>query len=107
MNEMHFANNAKIQAELRLEGRPPAPEASNMSREDFMAGVRSAQERMQAGDIFQLVLSQRFQRRTLAEPFEIYRCAFLGAMHLPLHNKDHSEAILFLLISPSGKITEI
>lgn len=29
----------------------------------------------QAGDIFQLVLSQRFERRTFADPFEIYRCA--------------------------------
>lgn len=26
-----------------------------------------------AGDVFQLVLSQRFERRTFAEPFEIYR----------------------------------
>ena len=28
---------------------------------------------IQAGDIFQLVLSQRFERRTFADPFEIYR----------------------------------
>jgi anthranilate/para-aminobenzoate synthase component I len=28
---------------------------------------------MQSGDIFQLVLSQRFERRTFAQPFEIYR----------------------------------
>ena len=26
-----------------------------------------------AGDVFQLVLSQRFERRTFANPFEIYR----------------------------------
>ncbi len=26
-----------------------------------------------AGDIFQLVLSQRFERRTFADPFEVYR----------------------------------
>jgi hypothetical protein len=28
---------------------------------------------VQAGDIFQLVLSQRFERRTFADPFEIFR----------------------------------
>ena len=27
----------------------------------------------QSGDIFQLVLSQRFERRTFATPFEVYR----------------------------------
>lgn len=28
---------------------------------------------LQSGDIFQLVLSQRFERRTFATPFEVYR----------------------------------
>ena len=37
-----------------------------------MAAVK---EHIQAGDVFQLVLSQRFRRRTFADPFEIYRCA--------------------------------
>lgn len=35
-------------------------------------------EHIQAGDIFQLVLSQRFERRTRADPFEIYRCPAQG-----------------------------
>ena len=39
-----------------------------------MAAVDVTKERIQAGDIFQLVLSQRFERRTRADPFEIYRC---------------------------------
>ena len=30
-------------------------------------------EHIKAGDVFQLVLSQRFERRTFADPFEIYR----------------------------------
>ena len=30
-------------------------------------------EHIKAGDIFQLVLSQRFERRTFADPFEVYR----------------------------------
>lgn len=33
---------------------------------------------LQAGDIFQLVLSQRFERRTFADPFEIYRRGWAG-----------------------------
>ena len=39
-----------------------------------MAAVEETKEHIQAGDIFQLVLSQRFERRTRADPFEIYRC---------------------------------
>lgn len=35
--------------------------------------LHSLQEHIQAGDIFQLVLSQRFERYTRADPFEIYR----------------------------------
>lgn len=43
-------------------------------QEQFMAAVEETKEHIQAGDIFQLVLSQRFERRTRADPFEIYRC---------------------------------
>ncbi|KAJ0046489.1 hypothetical protein Pint_06468 [Pistacia integerrima] len=35
--------------------------------------VLDAKEHIQAGDIFQIVLSQRFERRTFADPFEVYR----------------------------------
>ena len=42
-------------------------------QEQFLAAVDETKEHIQAGDIFQLVLSQRFERRTLADPFEIYR----------------------------------
>eukprot|EP00270_Netrium_digitus_P006744 TRINITY_DN1945_c0_g2_i2.p1 TRINITY_DN1945_c0_g2~~TRINITY_DN1945_c0_g2_i2.p1 ORF type:complete len:346 (+),score=92.25 TRINITY_DN1945_c0_g2_i2:136-1038(+) len=38
-----------------------------------MAGVEATKEHIMAGDIFQLVLSQRFQKRTFADPFEVYR----------------------------------
>lgn len=46
---------------------------SNMTPERYCDIVRSAQEHIAAGDIFQVVLSQRFQRETHAEAFEIYR----------------------------------
>ena len=35
--------------------------------------VRSAKEYIAAGDIFQVVLSQRFSRTLKAEPFQVYR----------------------------------
>ncbi|GIV97198.1 MAG: anthranilate synthase component I [Herpetosiphonaceae bacterium] len=47
--------------------------ASNMTREQYMAAVERAIEYIRAGDIFQVVLSQRFSRRTQAEPFALYR----------------------------------
>jgi anthranilate/para-aminobenzoate synthase component I len=38
-----------------------------------MAAVDTVKEHIQAGDVFQLVLSHRFRRRTFADPFEVYR----------------------------------
>ncbi len=46
---------------------------SNMSQEHFEEMVRQAKEHITAGDIFQVVLSQRLERKTVAEPFSIYR----------------------------------
>ncbi|CAK9261614.1 unnamed protein product [Sphagnum jensenii] len=46
---------------------------SNFSHEQFKDAILKVKEHILAGDIFQLVLSQRFERRTFADPFEIYR----------------------------------
>src|SRR5215472_5841459 len=46
---------------------------SNMTRSQFVAGVRKAKNYIRAGDVFQVVASQRFSARTSADPFEIYR----------------------------------
>ncbi|GMI83418.1 anthranilate synthase alpha subunit 1, JASMONATE-INDUCED DEFECTIVE LATERAL ROOT 1 [Hibiscus trionum] len=51
----------------------PALKNSNMASEEFKKAVLKAKEHILAGDIFQIVLSQRFERRTFADPFEIYR----------------------------------
>jgi anthranilate synthase component 1 len=50
-----------------------APIASNRDRADFVAAVAAAKEYIAAGDIFQVVLSQRFERPISAPPFDIYR----------------------------------
>jgi anthranilate synthase component 1 len=44
-----------------------------MTQEQFEEGVRKAKEYIVAGDAFQIVLSQRFQRHTTADSFAIYR----------------------------------
>lgn len=54
--------------------RPARPDAtSNMTRDEFLSAVATTKEHILAGDVFQLVLSQRFERRTFADPFEVYR----------------------------------
>jgi anthranilate synthase component 1 len=46
---------------------------SNFTREAYEAVVRHCQEYIKAGDIFQVVPSQRFTLETNADPFDIYR----------------------------------
>jgi anthranilate synthase component I len=46
---------------------------SNFTREQYEGIVRHCQEYIKAGDIFQVVPSQRFQVQTTASPFDIYR----------------------------------
>ena len=46
---------------------------SNVSKEQFEAMVRTAKEYIAAGDIYQVVLSQRFEAPLEAEPFTVYR----------------------------------
>ena len=46
---------------------------SNFRREDFEDAVRQCVEYIRAGDIFQVVISQRLQLPITAHPFEIYR----------------------------------
>jgi anthranilate synthase component 1 len=54
-------------------GMPPDAMQSNFTREDFEAAVLRAREYIAAGDAFQIVLSQCFQKEVSCEPFSIYR----------------------------------
>ncbi len=47
--------------------------SSNFTREGYEGVVRHCQEYIRAGDVFQVVPSQRFQVETNADPFNIYR----------------------------------
>jgi anthranilate synthase component 1 len=78
------ANSRLDELQARLEGPLPSePELSgkmtpeelrsNTSQAEYQAAVRRAKEYIAAGDIFQVVLSQRLFRETTAAPFQIYR----------------------------------
>ena len=51
---------------------PPTPK-SNFTRESFQDAVRKCVEYIRAGDIFQVVISQRLEVPLVADPFEVYR----------------------------------
>ncbi|MCY7487296.1 anthranilate synthase component I [Paenibacillus alvei] len=46
---------------------------SSETKESFIAKVNRAKEYIRSGDIFQVVLSQRFERQTQADPLDVYR----------------------------------
>ena len=46
---------------------------SNVTKEQFLANVDNAKEYIRAGDIFQVVLSQRFNIDTTISPLHVYR----------------------------------
>ena len=50
------------------------PVRSNVTREKFEAAVLKAKEHIRAGDVFQVVLSQRFETAFNGDPLKLYRC---------------------------------
>jgi anthranilate synthase component 1 len=54
-------------------GEVTVPYQSNFTRGEYEAAVEKCKEYIRAGDIFQVVLSQRLQAETRARPFDIYR----------------------------------
>ena len=69
-DSVHLAPGA---IDLDLDLPPDPPSRSSMDREDFEAAVERTREYIAAGDAFQVVLSQRFERSTEADPFDLYR----------------------------------
>jgi anthranilate synthase component 1 len=69
-----------LERELERSLSHPKPEASgsldvrsNVTRDEFEDRVRAAKEHISAGDIYQVVLSQRFEAEIGADPFTVYR----------------------------------
>lgn len=54
---------------------PQIPFESNMPKEKFLANVLEAKKFIRAGDIIQVVGSQRFSTRVTSNPLDVYRAA--------------------------------
>jgi anthranilate synthase component 1 len=70
----------ELESLLRVPVEPPAAVGgqrsklrSNMKREAFETAVARAQQYIYEGDVYQVVLSQRFEVNVTAHPFQIYR----------------------------------
>ncbi len=59
--------------ELDLHAPPPELPVSNLGEGGYEKAVEKAKEYIAAGDIFQVVPSQRFVLETGADPFDVYR----------------------------------
>ena len=78
-----LADIETLTAKLRGPSPPPATEAvegrvqvemsSNMTPERYQEIVQRGKEYIRAGDVFQVVLSQRFETPVTAEPLTLYR----------------------------------
>ena len=62
-----------VYADITTGGEPSVSFQSNFRQEDFEAAVRKCVEYIEAGDIFQVVISQRLELELQTDPFEIYR----------------------------------
>jgi anthranilate synthase component 1 len=69
-----------LERELRRDMSHPHPKPgtgvtvkSNVPRERFLQMVKTAKEYIAAGDIYQVVLSQRFEAEITTDPFTVYR----------------------------------
>lgn len=59
--------------DVTTNGDVTIPFSSNFRKADFLKAVDHCKEYIRAGDIFQVVISQRLKTRTQANPFDIYR----------------------------------
>jgi anthranilate synthase component 1 len=59
--------------EIDTRGELTLPFVSNMTQPQFEHAVNQAKEYIRAGDIFQVVPSQRLRVRSAAQPFDVYR----------------------------------
>jgi len=60
-------------SDIQFSGNPTIPYTSNFTQEAFEQAVRKCVDYIEAGDIFQVVFSQRLAVQIESDPFEIYR----------------------------------
>jgi anthranilate synthase component 1 len=73
--KIHFLEQelARSLSEPAVTPSAPAEVRSNTSQEAFEQAVLVAKDHITAGDIYQVVLSQRFETTVTADPFSVYR----------------------------------
>jgi len=86
--------------------------SSNFDQDSFESAVLKAKEHIKDGDIFQLVLSQRFERQTSVEPTTLYRALRTinpspYMFHLKIKDFDIIGASPELLVKVEDGIVEI
>ncbi len=64
---------SSLPSEDAVSSQPFTTLVPNMTREEYLEKVRRAKEYISAGDVQQVVLSQRFRCPTTSDPFSIYR----------------------------------
>jgi anthranilate synthase component I len=84
---------------VRPAHQPPTPGDSNLTPQQHAAIVERAKEYIRAGDIFQVVLGQRFERRSAADPFDVYR-ALRAVNPSPYMGYLQSEGCILVASSP-------
>lgn len=67
---IHAMRGAMPASPVRTGHAPPTP---SLSRDEFLARVATIKNHIVDGDVFQLVLSVRFEGEHRSEPFEVYR----------------------------------
>lgn len=73
VNKLRRSSGKSAQKSCKVRrGKTPALK-SNFTQDRYEEAVRKAKEYIKAGDIFQVVPSQRFETRISVEPFQIYR----------------------------------
>ena len=74
MDALRDLDRALPQASREIgEARDPAPPVSNFAKADYLAAVEKAKDYIRAGDIFQVVPSQRWTQDFPLPPFTLYR----------------------------------
>ena len=74
MDALRDLDRALPQATREMgEARDAAPPQSNFAHADYLAAVEKAKDYIRAGDIFQVVPSQRWTQDFLLPPFTLYR----------------------------------
>jgi anthranilate synthase component I len=68
-SDTEYIRRARSRSEM-----PAAPASRTLRSDEFHLMVRAAKEEIRAGEVFQLVLSQRFDVGPVDDPFAVYRC---------------------------------